>query len=183
MKIVGLLRGINVGTSVRVPMKELKTLMEGLGATEVVTYLNSGNVVFDSDRTPSELRPLVEGRLEASFGQPIPILLLEGTRIVAIRDAIPPGWENDESQQSYVAYLFPEVDRPDLAAELPVKHQYIDLRYVPSALLWNIPRADYNRSQITKIAGHPAYGKMTTRNVNTARKLAELCTAVPRSLP
>ena len=49
MKYVMLLRGINVGTSVRVPMERLKTILEGAGLENVLTYLNSGNAVFDSD--------------------------------------------------------------------------------------------------------------------------------------
>ena len=48
MKYVALFRGINVGKGARVPMKTLKALLEGLGLGNVVTYLNSGNVVFDS---------------------------------------------------------------------------------------------------------------------------------------
>jgi len=175
VKIVGLLRGINVGKSVKVPMKELKALVEEQGVTNVVTYLNSGNVVFDSETPPTALRPILEAKLEQQFGQRIPLLLLEGEAIVAIRDAIPPEWQNNETEQTYVAYLFPEADQPELIQELPVKRQYIDLRYVPNALLWNIKRADYNRSQITKIAGHESYNQMTTRNVNTARNLAKMC--------
>jgi uncharacterized protein (DUF1697 family) len=41
-----LLRGINVGGSRKVPMAELRTLMEGLGYEGVRTYLQSGNAVF-----------------------------------------------------------------------------------------------------------------------------------------
>jgi uncharacterized protein (DUF1697 family) len=175
VRIVGLLRGINVGTSVKVPMKELKALLEELGATRVVTYLNSGNVIFDSDLPLPALSSAIEAELERRFGERIPILLLDAARVIAIRDSIPPEWENSEREQTYVAYLFPEVDRPSLIPELPVKHQYIDMRYVPSAIIWNIKRADYNRSQITKIAGHESYGRLTTRNVNTARKLAVFC--------
>ena len=41
-----LLRGINVGGAKKVPMAELRTLMEGLGYGDVRTYLQSGNAVF-----------------------------------------------------------------------------------------------------------------------------------------
>jgi uncharacterized protein (DUF1697 family) len=156
-------------------MMGLKALLEGLGLANVQTYLNSGNVIFDSELEPEALMVIIGAELERRFGQPISLLLLEAARVIAIRDAIPPEWENSENEQTYVAYLFPEVDRPSLIPELPIKHQHVDMRYVPSAIIWNIKRADYNKSQITKIAGHESYGKMTTRNVNTARKLAELC--------
>ena len=43
---VALLRGVNVGKSKRVPMAEFRMLLSGLGYTDVVTLLNSGNAVF-----------------------------------------------------------------------------------------------------------------------------------------
>jgi uncharacterized protein (DUF1697 family) len=43
---VALLRGINVGGKNRLPMKDLAALFEGAGATEVSTYIQSGNVVY-----------------------------------------------------------------------------------------------------------------------------------------
>ena len=175
MRIVGLLRGINVGKSVKVPMKDLKSLIEKTGAIDVVTYLNSGNVVFTTNSEMQELQKQIEHELAHQFGQHIPILLLSGLTVKTVRDSIPNEWENSELEQTYVAYLFPEVDRASLIEELPVKHHLIEFRYVPSAIIWNIKRENYNRSQITKIVSHKAYGKMTTRNVNTARKLADLC--------
>lgn len=175
MTIVLLLRGINVGKSVQVPMVRLKALLEGLGYTRAQTYLNSGNALIDTDEDPATVRGRVEGALEAEFGQKIPTLAVRGDDVVRIADALPAAWQNDDTQQTYVAYLFPEADRPGLADELPVKRQYLDLVQVPGAVVWHIDRALYNKSQITKIVGHPAYPLMTTRNSNSARKLADLC--------
>ncbi|NLL75142.1 MAG: DUF1697 domain-containing protein, partial [Erysipelothrix sp.] len=50
MKYVALLRGINVGGKNKVDMKELKALFIDLGYTEVQTYINSGNVIFDTNQ-------------------------------------------------------------------------------------------------------------------------------------
>jgi len=53
---IALLRGINVGKAKRVPMAELRSLMEGLGHANVRTLLNSGNAVFDAGSgTPAAL--------------------------------------------------------------------------------------------------------------------------------
>jgi uncharacterized protein (DUF1697 family) len=48
---VTLLRGINVGRNNRVSMADLRRVVESLGHTEVVTYIQSGNVVFTSKET------------------------------------------------------------------------------------------------------------------------------------
>jgi uncharacterized protein (DUF1697 family) len=175
VKYVALLRGINVGKGARVPMKTLRGLLEGLGLTEVITYLNSGNVVFESELGASELTRLIEAELERAFGERVPTLVKTSAEMIAIAESIPSEWGNNDREQTYVAYLFRDVASPDLVSELPVKRQFMSIFYAHEAIVWNIKREDYNRSQITKIVGHSSYARMTTRNVNTARKLAALC--------
>ncbi|HET6351840.1 MAG TPA: DUF1697 domain-containing protein [Coriobacteriia bacterium] len=174
MKYVALLRGVNVGKAVRVPMGELKSVLEGLGMRDVTTYLNSGNAIFCSEMTAAELQPLVDTAFTDAFGQPIPTLIKSAPEMAAIAESVPSEWANSPTQQTYVAYLFPDVDRPELVSELPVKTEYMTIFHTPGAIVWNIQRENYNRSHITKIVQHSAYARMTTRNVNTARKLAEL---------
>ena len=174
MKYVALLRGINVGKGVRVSMKALKDLLEGLGLSDVVTYLNSGNVVFDSTLSASELTQLIEDGLERAFGEKILTLVKTSAEMIEIAESIPSKWSSNDGEQTYVAYLFSDVDEPSLVSELPVKRQFMSISYTPGAVVWNIKRENYNRSQITKIVGHSSYARMTTRNVNTARKLAAL---------
>ena len=61
---VALIRGINVGRAKRVPMAELKALVEDFGYTEVRTLLNSGNVVFTAPKdTPAEAAVRIERAL------------------------------------------------------------------------------------------------------------------------
>lgn len=178
MKYVALLRGINVGKGARVPMKSLKALLEGLALSDVLTYLNSGNVVFDSTLSVSDLTRLIEDELERAFGATIPTLVKTSAEMIAIAQSIPSEWGSNAGEQTYVAYLFSDVDKPSLVSELPVKRQFMSIFYTPGAIVWNIKRENYNRSQITKIVGHSSYARMTTRNLNTARKLAALCAEV-----
>lgn len=179
MKFVALFRGINVGKSVQVPMKSLKAMLEDLGFTGVTTYLNSGNALFESEKAAPEVTTLIESELERKFGQKIPTLVKTSSAIIDIAKSIPSAWGNNEKEQTYVAYLFPEAARPEIVSELPIKRQYMEIFYAHECIIWNIPRENYNRSQITKIMGHRSYSQMTTRNCNTARKLAELCQESP----
>lgn len=50
---VALLRGINVGGNNKIEMTKLKVLFESLGYTNVVTYINSGNVIFETRKKMS----------------------------------------------------------------------------------------------------------------------------------
>lgn len=175
MKYVALLRGINVGSGARVPMRDLKALLEGLGLVDVITYLNSGNVLFSSAMEVPELTQVVGDALSRTYAQEIPTLIKTSAEIISIADSIPDEWGSDQGQQTYVAYLFADVDTPDLVQELPVKFEFLDIYYTPGAIVWNIKRENYNRSHITRMAGHRSYARMTTRNVNTARMLAAMC--------
>lgn len=175
VRYAALLRGINVGNGVRVPMKDLRAMLERLELSSVSTYLNSGNAIFTSPLDVAALTQLLEGELESAFGQRIPTLIKPSQDMIAIAEAVPSGWTNGEGEQTYVAYLFSDVDSPTLVDELPIKRQFLSIFYTPGAIVWNITRENYNRSHITKIVGHPSYARMTTRNVNTARRLAELC--------
>jgi uncharacterized protein (DUF1697 family) len=153
-------------------MSALKDLLEGLGLENVTTYLNSGNAVFESGLGASELTKLIEDALERAFDAKVPTLVKTSAQMIAIAESIPSEWGSNEAEQTYVAYLFSDVANPELVDELPIKRQFMNILYAHEAIVWNIKRENYNRSQITKIVGHPAYARMTTRNVNTARKLA-----------
>ena len=58
MKYIALLRGINVGGNNKVEMKKLKDVFEALGFKNVSTYINSGNVIFETNET--EMVKIVE---------------------------------------------------------------------------------------------------------------------------
>jgi uncharacterized protein (DUF1697 family) len=175
VRYAALMRGINVGKGPRVSMLTLKALLEALGFGDVSTYLNSGNAILSSSLSALDVTRLLEAELERVFGEKIPTLVKTSAEMTAIAESIPSEWVNGEGEQTYVAYLFSDIDNPGLVSELPVKMQFLSIFYTPGAIVWNIKRENYNRSQVTKIARHSSYARMTTRNVNTARKLAELC--------
>ncbi len=64
-RMVALLRGINVGGNKLVDMARLRDLMTGLGYTDVLTYLQSGNAVFSC---PSASAAGAAGQLESGIG-------------------------------------------------------------------------------------------------------------------
>ena len=64
--LVALLRGVNVGGRTMIPMPSLKASLEDLGHEDVVTYIQSGNVVFES-RVKDPARE-IEERIAEDFG-------------------------------------------------------------------------------------------------------------------
>jgi uncharacterized protein (DUF1697 family) len=72
---VALLRGVNVGGAKRVPMPELRVLLEELGHGAVSTYLNSGNAVLAASGTASAVEAGLVAALERRFGFAVPCLV------------------------------------------------------------------------------------------------------------
>jgi uncharacterized protein (DUF1697 family) len=88
---VALLRAVNVGGT-KLPMADLRTLLEGLGLTDVRTYLQSGNAVFDAGDdagTPMELANAIAMRIERDVGPRVGVLVLRAAALEAVVAANP----------------------------------------------------------------------------------------------
>ena len=89
---VGLLRGINVGPTTKVPMAMLRALFEEAGATDVTTLLNSGNVVFSG----SVDVPALLARIRSATGVQTHLLVVDAATFRRVAAAMP--FEGDESR-------------------------------------------------------------------------------------
>ena len=72
---IAVLRGINVGGKRRILMVDLKSLCEKLGWHNVESYIQSGNLIFDSDKANSELESDLERSIEGRFGFNVPVIV------------------------------------------------------------------------------------------------------------
>lgn len=83
---IALLRGINVGGKNKIRMADLKITFETMGLGRVQTYIQSGNVLFESDEGEEALRNKIEHQIEADFGIKVTVMLrtsAELERIIA----------------------------------------------------------------------------------------------------
>ncbi|MFJ8691508.1 DUF1697 domain-containing protein [Streptomyces roseolilacinus] len=177
-RYAALLRGVNVGGSRKVPMAELRTVLAGLGHTDVRTHLQSGNAFFTtaSDAGEDALAAAIEQALEEHFGFRVDCLVRGGPYLRAAVDACPFPAGDLEPRQLHVTYFsapvtadrFAAVDR---AAHLPEEFRLGDRElylYVPDGL---------GRSKLADALARPAVVRgvvATTRNWATVRKLAEM---------
>ena len=172
---VALLRGVNVGGGGKIDMKELKAVFEAVGMTSVKTYINSGNVVFETDVGPDDrVAEMLEGATERRFGFEVRVLVRSADEVRSIVDALPAHWANDEATKCDVFFLWAEADRPSVLGQLDFDPGMEDVRYTPGAIIRRVERKNASRSRLTKVVGTPLYQHMTIRNCNTARKLLEL---------
>jgi uncharacterized protein (DUF1697 family) len=85
-RYIAFLRGINVGGH-NVKMDQLRTLFTELGLENVRSYINSGNLFFDTDRVDRvELARDIEQHLEQALGYAVPVFLRTVPELEAILD-------------------------------------------------------------------------------------------------
>ena len=177
MKYVALLRGINVGGNTKVEMKKLKALFESLEYDDVITYINSGNVLLSTTEKDTEvLTSQLEHAIQTEFGLHIPVVVRSKENILSLVKAIPKNWENNTEQKTDILFLWKKYDRKESLTFLFPTEGIETIKYVPGAILWNLDRINYNKSGMSKFIGTKLYKHMTARNINTVRKLASLLT-------
>lgn len=72
---IGILRGINVGGKRKILMADLKSLCEELGLKNVTTYIQSGNLIFNSDKPNSDLENELEKAIFEKYGFDVPVIV------------------------------------------------------------------------------------------------------------
>lgn len=175
MRYIALLRGINVGGNNKVAMPKLKLLFESLGFADVLTYINSGNVIFSTELKKIEvITKTIEVAIKEDFGFAVYVLVISASNLISIADAVPVRWANDQSQKTDVMFLWDEINSAKILNKFkldPIKERLI---YCNGALVWNVGREYISKGSVIKTVTENYYKKMTIRNINTVRKLAAL---------
>lgn len=81
---IAFLRAINVSGHNMIKMSDLKRLFESLGFARVQTYIQSGNVLFVSDRAVDHLRGEIESAIQSTFGLTVPVVLRTAQQLTRI---------------------------------------------------------------------------------------------------
>lgn len=173
MKYVALLRGVNVGGNSIIKMAELKAAFEASGFKNVSTYINSGNVIFESEEKSSEkIKEKIEEIFKKEFF-PIDTLTLSHTELKKVAENAPSMWSKDDVRK-YVAFLFPPLTPKVVQQSIKLKED-IDFINLGTGVVYMTTRMDgLTKSGYTKMASHPIYKQMTIRNFNTVEKLLSL---------
>jgi uncharacterized protein (DUF1697 family) len=166
---IALLRGINIGGHHKVPMKRLTELMDAHGFANVRTYIQSGNIVFDSAAKPGpEIGDLIEGE----FGFRPAVLILGASEFRRALDKNPFDVDAGNTAHLFFCEKTPKsVDFKVLDSLKAASEQYsligkVFYLYAPDGV---------GRSDLATKVGKAFPGvTMTARNLNTVRKLADM---------
>jgi uncharacterized protein (DUF1697 family) len=168
-----LLRAVNVGGR-KVPMQDLKALFEDQGHERVVTYIQSGNVVFDGKGTAATIARELSAAIEAAFGLKTPVVLRSKAQLEKVIDTSPYAKPGVAGTGLHVVFLG---DRPTAKAigTLDPDRSPPDEFTVIGKEIYILAPNGVGRSKLTIDWFEKRLGTVgTQRNWNTVNKLLSL---------
>ena len=172
---VALLRGVNVGGNNMISMKSLKASFEAMGFTNVSTYINSGNIIFQSkEDDPRKLERKIEQMLSSDYQLGSKVVLRSLAEMEKLVKALPQNWGDDSDWRFNVIFLRHSIDSEKILDELPANSDIEEVLYRPGTLLWSVQASEANKSKFVKLSTRKSFQDMTVRNLNTTRKLCDL---------
>lgn len=172
---VALLRGVNVGGNNMISMRSLKESFETLGFANVSTYINSGNIIFQSKENDArKLERKLEQMLSSDYQLDSKVVVRSLSEMEKLVTALPKNWGGDSDLRYNVIFLRHSIDSEKVLDELPTNDDIEEVLYRPGTLLWSLQASEANRSKFVKLSSRKIYQDMTIRNLNTTRKLYDL---------
>lgn len=176
MKFVALLRGVNVGGNNKIAMSDLKACFEKTGFNNVVTYINSGNVIFESTQTDAaRLVEICESAIKKQFGFHVICSVVSANELLEALKHAPKWWNNGDAKQNAIFVIAPNKAEEIMAEVGTTKPEYESVAAYHPIIFWSAPIKTFGRTRYSKIVGTKAYQSITIRNANTTVKLAEIC--------
>ena len=174
---VGLLRGVNVGGSNRLPMAELRASVESLGYDDAATYIQSGNVVFRSDDDELTIVDRLRGVLADRHGLTVPVVVRTAAQLADVVGRHPFDEGATEPKFLHVAFL-DRVPEPAAVDGLEPDAWAPDRWAVDGRELFLAYPSGSGRSKMTIDRFERPWGvSATARNLNTIAMLVAVTAA------
>lgn len=177
-RYVALLRGINISGKNKIAMSELKANFQRLGYTEVVTYLNSGNVAFTCEQKEEAiLVNAIEAMIAERFGLQIPVYVISQEELEDVLNHVP-NWWGSEDKEIYdnLIFLFPPLSYEEFCVEVgSSRKEYEKVYPYKNIIFWSFSRKNYQKTNWwSKTANCDIKDRITIRTANTVKKIVEM---------
>lgn len=175
-RFLALLRGINIGGRNIIPKEALRQCFEDLEFHSVRTYIQSGNILFRSDRTTvRELTEAIEHALSNRFSYEARAVVLSHRKYKSAVQAAPDGWGDDDTRRHNALFTLAGITPKSVLAQLPPLRTDVDTVTIrPGVLFWSMSKEQLTTSALMKLPAAPVYQQLTVRNHNTVLRLLEL---------
>jgi uncharacterized protein (DUF1697 family) len=171
---IALLRAVNVGGR-KVPMADLRALCGDLGWSDVQTYIQSGNIVFDAKGKAEALESQLETAIAKRFGFDVPVIVRSAEQWREIVAGNPFANEAEKTPNWVLLGLAKQALEPDAADAIAAKGKAGEKVEAAGEALWfhypeGVGRSKLTPALIDRAAGSP----VTARNWRTVLTLQEM---------
>ncbi len=179
---VALLRGINVGGKNKVAMSLLREYFSEAGFTNVRTYINSGNVIFESDISDKlKLIQICNNLMIEKFSLSVPVTVISAEELANALLHAPKWWDKPSEEETVHQAIFiipPITAQAIITAVGEPNPQFEQVDYYENVIFWSAARETFSKTRWSKIASSSVYSKVTIRNANTSKKLCSLASRI-----
>lgn len=177
-RYIVLLRGINISGKNKIVMDELKKAFEEAGFLEVKTYLNSGNVIFSSEKDSIEIiTNQIEEVIKKQFNLNIPVFVISSKKLEDILLHAPTWWGNDDKEiYDNLILIIPPANFDEVYGEIgKPKEELEKIENYQNAIFWSFNRKKYQKTNWwSKTANANIASKLTIRTANTIKKIVKM---------
>ncbi len=173
---IAFLRAINVGGYRKIKMSDLRKILVSMGFQNVRTYIQSGNVVFDSDKSdPTLLSQSIQEKIESEFGHEVPVMIRTREQLITLIKNNPFDGKNEDPFRLYITF-FLEPPSPEKQKKLVDQSNDIEMFEFVNGDLFSLidkitdQKVNFSNGFVEKIIGIPGTG----RNWKTVNKMIEL---------
>ena len=175
-RYIALLRGINVSGQKMIKMEELKKAMEELEFSNVRTYIQSGNILFENEKSyPSLIAEKIAGKILNRFGFDVPVIIRTLQELESISRNNPYSLKRNEDVSSlHVTFLAGEPD-PEKVKEIGKNMFLPDEFFISGKEIYLFCPNGYSRTKLTNTFFESKMKTTaTTRNWKTIQTLLTL---------
>ena len=176
MKHLALLRGINVSGHNIIKMEALKTMLENIGFQNIETYVQSGNVIVESeDENPQSVGFTIKQEIVKQLGFDVPVIVISKADLEKCLTNNPFFKEKEvDTKKLYVAFISKELSNSSInelkISQFKPDEAFIDGNRIYMKLETGVGNTKLTQKYIEKKLNVIA----STRNWNTVNKLIEM---------
>ena len=178
MKYIALLRGINISGKNKISMSELKKILEENRYKNVITYLNSGNVIFESNTDNKEnMMQDIYKIVKNKFNLEIPIFIISQLELEDILNNNPEWWgtENKEIYDNLIFIITPTKYEEVYNTIGNPREEIEKIKEFKNSIFWSYDLKNYRKSNWwNKTASTNIKDRITIRTANTMKRILEI---------
>ena len=177
-RYVALLRGVNISGKNKIPMQALKSICMDLGYADVLTHLNSGNIVFSVEESSViALGEQIKAMIKERFNLNIPVFVIPQEELKETLNAAP-AWWGTETKDIYdnLIFVLPSATAESISENIGEPTEGLEkISIYKNCIFWSFDRNRYAKANWWKKTASSGIGELITiRTANTLKKISEI---------